>query len=860
MSIQTIADIRAAFLQFFADHGHHVVPSSSLVPGDDPTLLFTNAGMVQFKEVFLGKSQRSYQRAVSSQRVVRAGGKHNDLDNVGYTARHHTFFEMLGNFSFGDYFKEAAIRFAWQFLTEVLAIPADKLSVTVFHQDQQAYDIWLNQIGVPAQRIYRLDEKDNFWAMGDTGPCGPCTEIFYDHGPRVAGGPPGSAEADGDRFIEVWNIVFMQYERFADGRLVDLPKPSVDTGMGLERIAAVMQGVHNNYDIDLFKAVIAAIAQILQVSDLQQQSLRVIADHIRSCAFLLADGVLPSNEGRGYVLRRIIRRAVRHGRKLGATEPFFHLCVPALVAQMGQAYPELATQAAQVQSALLREEVRFLETLDQGLKLLEKALQSLAPGQALSGQIAFTLYDTYGFPLDLTQDLLREKNLQLDQAGFDEAMTVQRARSKEQTQFSSDGYARLDINQATEFLGYQQNESAAHVLLLTDTQVVLDQTPFYAESGGQVGDRGQLRNAQGEVVFVVEDTTKDGDVVVHHGHRLAPLAVNDAVQATIDIDNRTRIKANHSATHLLHAALRCLLGTHVQQKGSQVTAERLRFDFSHDAPIQAEQLQAIEQLVNQQIRHNISVSTQLMNLEQAKAAGAMALFGEKYQEQVRVLTMGSEAFSVELCGGTHVNRTGDIGFFKIVQETGIASGVRRIEAVTGQEALALVQQHDQWLQSVVQQLKVKPEQLLEKTQQLQVQIKSLEKQLASAQQSALSQQRDQWLEQTIDVNGVKLLSVLVPGEVDVKQLRMLLDQSLQKLGQAVVLLASQNEGKINLAAAVADALIPQYHAGELVGYVAQQLGGKGGGKAQMAMGGGQNIEQLPAALASVADWIKQRSI
>ncbi len=860
---KTIAEIRAAFLKFFADQGHQVVSSSSLVPGDDPTLLFTNAGMVQFKDVFLGKSSRSYQRAVSSQRVVRAGGKHNDLDNVGYTARHHTFFEMLGNFSFGAYFKEDAIRFAWRFLTEVLAIPQDKLSVTVFRTDQQAYDIWQQQIGVPADRIYKLDEKDNFWAMGDTGPCGPCTEIFYDHGQGVAGGPPGSVDADGDRFIEVWNIVFMQYERFANGRLVDLPKPSVDTGMGLERIAAVMQGVHNNYDIDLFKALIGAIAQILNISNLQQQSLRVIADHIRSCSFLLVDGVMPSNEGRGYVLRRIIRRAVRHGRKLGATEPFFYLCVPALVEQMGEAYPELRARAEQVQAALLREELRFLETLDQGLKLLEKTVQNLKPSEALSGQLAFTLYDTYGFPLDLTLDLLREKNIPLDQAGFDHAMAAQRLRSKEQGQFSSEDYVRLDINQATEFLGYDRSEVSAQVLLLTDTQVVLNQTPFYAESGGQIGDRGQLCNAQGESVFVVEDTIKNGDVVIHQGKLIGPLAVNDPVQAMIDVSNRTRIQANHSATHLLHAALRGLLGLHVQQKGSLVTADRLRFDFSHDAPIALEQLTAIESLVNQQIRHNTHVATEQMNIEQAKAAGAMALFGEKYHEQVRVLTMGSNAFSVELCGGTHVSHTGDIGYFKILQETGIASGVRRIEAATGQDAIDVTQQQTQLLNQLVQQLKVKPEQLLDKSQQLLLQIKNLEKQLASAQQLALSQQRDQWLEQTIEINGIKLLAVLVPGAVDIKQLRILLDQSVQKLGLAIVLLASEQEGKINLVAAVADALIPQYHAGELVSYVAQQLGGKGGGKAQMAMGGGQlgqeqNIESLVAALASVTNWVKQR--
>jgi alanyl-tRNA synthetase len=857
----TLAEIRTAFLKFFAEHGHQVVPSSSLVPGDDPTLLFTNAGMVQFKDVFLGKSSRSYQRAVSSQRVVRAGGKHNDLDNVGYTARHHTFFEMLGNFSFGDYFKAEAIRFAWQFLTQVLAIPTEKLSVTVFHQDQQAYDIWRQQIGVPAERIYRLDEKDNFWAMGDTGPCGPCTEIFYDHGPSVAGGPPGSAEADGDRFIEVWNIVFMQYERFADGRLIDLPKPSVDTGMGLERIAAVMQGVHNNYQIDVFQALIVAIAGILNVADLEQQSLRVIADHIRSCSFLLMDGVMPSNEGRGYVLRRIIRRAVRHGRQLGATEPFFHRCVPVLVAQMGDAYPELHERAKQIKSVLLREEQRFLETLDQGLKLLEKTLLPLKPGQALAGEVAFTLYDTYGFPLDLTLDLLREKNIALDQAGFDQAMAAQRLRSQEQGQFSSENYARLEISRATEFLGYAHHQVDAQVLLVNDTQVVLNQTPFYAESGGQIGDCGCLRNTQGQTVFAVEDTIKNGDVVIHQGKLLGPLAVNDTVLASIDTSKRLSIQANHSATHLLHAALRALLGSHVQQKGSLVTAERLRFDFSHDLPIHAEQLHAIENLVNQQIRLNTAVGTQLMSLEQAKAAGAMALFGEKYQEQVRVLTMGHDAFSVELCGGTHVGRTGDIGLFKILQETGIASGVRRIEAATGQQAVELTQQHSQLLDQLVQQFKVKPDQLLDKSQQVLLQIKTLEKQLAAAQQSALNQQRDQWLEQVNDVNGIKLLAIRVPGAVDVKQLRILLDQSLQKLGTAIVLLAAEQDGKINLVAAVADALIPQYHAGELVSYVAQQLGGKGGGKAQMAMGGVQLTAgqlSLNEALASVTDWVKQR--
>lgn len=870
---KTLAEIRSAFLNFFAEQGHQVVPSSSLVPGDDPTLLFTNAGMVQFKDVFLGKSTLSYARAVSSQRVVRAGGKHNDLDNVGYTARHHTFFEMLGNFSFGDYFKVEAIRFAWQFLTQVLAIPTEKLSVTVFHQDQQAYDIWQHEIGLPAERIYRLDEKDNFWAMGDTGPCGPCTEIFYDHGPAVAGGPPGSAEADGDRFIEVWNIVFMQYERFADGRLIDLPKPSVDTGMGLERITAVMQSVHNNYHIDVFQALICAIANILKVTDLQQKSLRVIADHIRSCAFLLMDGVMPSNEGRGYVLRRIIRRAVRHGCKLGAIEPFFYLCLPVLVEQMGDAYPELRERAEQIKTALLREELRFLETLDQGLKLLEKTLLPLKPGQALAGEVAFTLYDTYGFPLDLTLDLLREKNITLDQTGFDQAMAVQRSRSKEQGQFSSEGYARIEVDQATEFLGYQQHQVDAQVLLVNDTQVVLNQTPFYAESGGQVGDCGELRNAQGQIVFAVQDTTKNGDVVVHHGKLLAPVALNETVRASIDVSRRVSIQANHSATHLLHAALRELLGTHVQQKGSLVTAARLRFDFSHDQPIDVEQLNAIENLVNQQIRYNTQVGTQLMNVVQAKAAGAMALFGEKYQEQVRVLSMGQGAFavdasqlkpfSIELCGGTHVERTGDIGVFKILQETGIASGVRRIEAVCGQQAIEFMQQQTLILDKLAQHFKVKPEQLLDKSQQLFVQMKTLEKQLAVAQQALLGQQRDQWLQQVTHVNGVALLAVRVADAVDVKQLRILLDQSLQKLGAAIVLLAAEQEGKINMVAAVADGLIPQYHAGELVSYVAQQLGGKGGGKAQTAMGGVQITQgqiSLSAALASVTDWVKQRTL
>ncbi len=869
-----LAAIRSAFINFFADKEHKHVPSSALVPANDPTLLFTNAGMVQFKEYFLGQEKPPYPSAVTSQKVVRAGGKHNDLDNVGYTARHHTFFEMLGNFSFGDYFKEAAIAYAWEFITEVLSIPREKLWVTVYTTDDEAFDIWHQQIGLPKERIIRLGEADNFWSMGDTGPCGPCTEIFYDHGPEVPGGLPGSPEEDGDRYIEIWNIVFMQYERHANGDMEPLPKPSVDTGMGLERIAAVMQGVHSNYEIDLFQSLISQIADLFPgIEDLQAKSLRVIADHIRACAFLIVDGVLPSNEGRGYVLRRIIRRAVRHGQKLGADKPFFHFCVQPLVAQMGEAYSDLAVASKQVETVLLREETRFLETLEQGLKILLKEMEPISSQegqQELSGLVAFTLYDTYGFPLDLTNDIAREHGVVVDQIGFEKAMAEQKARSKAHSGFSSDEfYRRIDVETPTEFCGYDDLNKESELLLLLDEQgrsveqlnagqagsLVLSLTPFYAESGGQIGDVGRVSTREGTALFEVTGTRKQGKVFVHEGTVLqGPFSVGQQVSAAVDPNNRSDIKANHSATHLLHAALRQELGIHVQQKGSLVTSERLRFDFSHDAPLTSDQLNTIERLVNQQICANTAVQVESMAMEAALDKGAMALFGEKYEDEVRVLSMGTNNFSIELCGGTHVSRTGEIGCFQIVSEASIASGVRRIEAITGLKSVTELQQSRAVLQEAQSLLKAKSEQLIAKISDLMDQVKQQERALEKLKVSQVSSGANDLTSQAVRIEDRALLVVRVADELDAKQLRTVVDQLKQKLGRSIVVLASvQGPEKIQMVAAVEKTLIPQFKAGDIIGHLARELGGKGGGKPELAMAGGKNVAGLSSALQSLQE-------
>ena len=865
-------DIRRQFLDFFAAQGHQIVPSSSLVPHGDPTLLFTNAGMVQFKDVFLGLEQRPYRRAASAQRCVRAGGKHNDLDNVGYTARHHTFFEMLGNFSFGDYFKRDAIRFAWTFLTEVLRLPAERLWVTVHPQDDEAAEIWLGEIGVPKARFRRIPGDDNFWSMGDVGPCGPCTEIFYDHGPEVAGGPPGSPDADGDRYIEIWNLVFMQYERLADGSLRPLPRPSVDTGMGLERLAAVLQGVHDNYDTDIFRGLIDAAARVIGTQDLASRSLRVIADHIRSSAFLIADGVLPSNEGRGYVLRRIIRRAARHGARLGATEPFFHRLVAPLVDAMGDAYPELAAAQAAVETALREEEERFAQTLSHGLAILERDMQRLG-GQRIPGETIFKLYDTYGFPVDLTADIARERGLELDLDGFEQAMAQQRERARAASQFHADEDLRLGevLDAATlaahRFTGYEREQDRARVVaLLKDGEpverieagqaasVVLDHTPFYAESGGQVGDSGVLEGPAG--TFAVTDTRKEGAVHVHLGALASgALAVGDEVTARVDTARRTRIRANHSATHLLHAALRQVLGPHVTQKGSLVDAERLRFDFSHGKPVSADELARIESLVNAQIRANAAAEASEMALADAQAAGAMALFGEKYGERVRVLRLGD--FSVELCGGTHVARTGDIGLFKIVSESAVAAGVRRIEAVAGEGAIDWLRQADERLRRLAATLQAGEADLLDKLEHVLARQREQEKELERLRARLASQAGDSLLDQAVEVAGAKVLAAQLDIG-DAKALREQADRLRDKLGSAVLVLAGVDGDKVSLVAAVSADLTARVKAGELVNAVAQQVGGKGGGRPDMAMAGGTEPQALPAALAGVADWVRER--
>ncbi|WP_096087148.1 alanine--tRNA ligase [Agaribacterium haliotis] len=860
------AEIRQAFLDYFQSQGHQVVASSSLVPGNDPTLLFTNAGMVQFKDVFLGSDKRNYSRAASSQRCVRAGGKHNDLENVGYTARHHTFFEMLGNFSFGDYFKRDAIRFAWEFLTKTLGLPEERLWVTVHISDDEAADIWLKEMGVSAERFSRLDE-DNFWQMGDTGPCGPSSEIFYDHGADVPGGPPGSENDDLDRYIEIWNLVFMQYERQSSGELIALPKPSVDTGMGLERIAAVMQGVHSNYEIDLFQALLKSAASIVGCHDLEEKSLRVIADHIRSCSFLVCDGVLPSNEGRGYVLRRIIRRAIRHGNKLGQKELFFHKLVGELVVQMGEAYPELKAAQAQIEKVLKAEEEQFAKTLDKGMAVLESKLKDV-DGDVIPGDVVFTLYDTYGFPVDLTNDIARERKLSLDMPAYEQLMAEQKQKSKEAGAFKVDYTENLQLDGDTEFSGYRQLEADSLVGALIkgsdkvetlsagdEAVVVLQQTPFYAESGGQVGDSGWL-SSDGGARFEVLDCQKSGSNHLHIGRLLeGELAVGDTVHALVEPEVRASTARNHSATHLLHAALRDVLGEHVTQKGSLNDSERLRFDFSHFEALSAAELEQISDIVNDQIRTNTAVETELCDMDRAKQKGAMALFGEKYGDEVRVLSMGKDNFSVELCGGTHVLRTGDIGYFHIVAESGIAAGVRRIEAVTGEQALAQVKSLQHNSQAIAAKLKASPDKIIAKLDGLLTQNKALEKELAQLKAKLASASADQWLSEATEIKGVKLLVKTLEG-ADNKALRDTVDKLKDKLGCSAVLLAGVNDGKIALVAGVSKDATGKIKAGDLVKHVAAQVGGKGGGRPDMAQGGGSDVDALPTAMAGVAAWFE----
>ncbi|MEK9351337.1 alanine--tRNA ligase [Escherichia coli] len=872
---KSTAEIRQAFLDFFHSKGHQVVASSSLVPHNDPTLLFTNAGMNQFKDVFLGLDKRNYSRATTSQRCVRAGGKHNDLENVGYTARHHTFFEMLGNFSFGDYFKHDAIQFAWELLTSEkwFALPKERLWVTVYENDDEAYEIWEKEVGIPRERIIRIGDNkgapyasDNFWQMGDTGPCGPCTEIFYDHGDHIWGGPPGSPEEDGDRYIEIWNIVFMQFNRQADGTMEPLPKPSVDTGMGLERIAAVLQHVNSNYDIDLFRTLIQAVAKVTGATDLSNKSLRVIADHIRSCAFLIADGVMPSNENRGYVLRRIIRRAVRHGNMLGAKETFFYKLVGPLIDVMGSAGEDLKRQQAQVEQVLKTEEEQFARTLERGLALLDEELAKLS-GDTLDGETAFRLYDTYGFPVDLTADVCRERNIKVDEAGFEAAMEEQRRRAREASGFGADYNAMIRVDSASEFKGYDHLELNGKVTALfvdgkavdainagQEAVVVLDQTPFYAESGGQVGDKGELKGAN--FSFAVEDTQKYGQAIGHIGKLAAgSLKVGDAVQADVDEARRARIRLNHSATHLMHAALRQVLGTHVSQKGSLVNDKVLRFDFSHNEAMKPEEIRAVEDLVNTQIRRNLPIETNIMDLEAAKAKGAMALFGEKYDERVRVLSMGD--FSTELCGGTHASRTGDIGLFRIISESGTAAGVRRIEAVTGEGAIATVHADSDRLSEVAHLLKGDSNNLADKVRSVLERTRQLEKELQQLKEQAAAQESANLSSKAIDVNGVKLLVSELSG-VEPKMLRTMVDDLKNQLGSTIIVLATVVEGKVSLIAGVSKDVTDRVKAGELIGMVAQQVGGKGGGRPDMAQAGGTDAAALPAALASVKGWVSAK--
>ena len=869
------SEIRQKFLDYFASKGHTVVPSSSLVPHEDPTLLFTNAGMNQFKDVFLGFDKRPYTRAASSQKCVRAGGKHNDLENVGYTARHHTFFEMLGNFSFGDYFKRDAIKYAWELLTVVFKIPREKLMVTVYAEDDEAYDIWTKEIGVPAGRVIRIGDNkgaryasDNFWMMGDTGPCGPCTEIFYDHGEHIPGGPPGSAGEDGDRFIEIWNNVFMQFNRDEHGVMHPLPKPSVDTGMGLERVSAVLQGVHANYEIDLFQALIRAAARETNQSNIDQPSLRVLADHIRACSFLIADGVIPGNEGRGYVLRRIIRRAIRHGYKLGARDAFFFKMVPDLVEQMGSAYPELTVEQVRVKGILKLEEERFFATIEHGMAILEADLSEMATAgsKVLNGETAFKLHDTYGFPLDLTQDVCREHGVTVDVAAFDRAMAHQKDQARAAGKFKM--AANLEYEgPATVFRGYDTLEHKGNILALYKEGVpvntlsegeigvvVLDDTPFYAESGGQVGDRGELRSVQG--IFAVEDTQKiQATVFGHHGTvTTGKLTVGDGVIARVDAAARYRTMRNHSATHLMHKALREVLGAHVQQKGSQVDQDKTRFDFAHTQPVSDAEILKVESVVNAEILANAECRARVMSIEDAQKTGAMMLFGEKYGDEVRVLDIGS---SRELCGGTHVNRTGDVGLFKIVAESGVAAGVRRVEAVTGEGALALVQQQEMQLRQVADAVKAQPQEAMARVTQILENVRNLEKELARLKSKLAGAQGDDLVNQAVEINGIRVLAALLEG-ADVQVLRETLDKVKDKLKSAAIVLAAVDDGKINLIAGVTPGLIAKIKAGELVNMVAQQVGGKGGGRPDMAMAGGTQPEHLAAALASVSNWVKTK--
>lgn len=844
--------LRQKFLDFFRDKGHSIVPSSPLIPHNDATLLFTNAGMVQFKDVFLGLDKRPYTRATTSQRCVRAGGKHNDLENVGYTARHHTFFEMLGNFSFGDYFKREAIQYAWEFLTQVLGLPPEKLWITVFKDDDEAADIWLKEIGINPTRFSRCGEADNFWSMGDTGPCGPCSEIFYDHGPNIAGGPPGSPDADGDRYVEIWNLVFMQYDRSPDGQLTKLPHPSVDTGMGLERLASVMQGVHNNYDTDLFQNLIHAIAELAKMKDRSHTSLKVIADHIRSSAFLITDGIIPSNEGRGYVLRRIIRRAIRHGHQLGLNEPFFYRLVKPLADQMQSAYPELANEQAHIEATLLQEEEQFAKTLDQGLKILEQDIATLS-NKTIPGATLFRLYDTFGFPIDLTADIARERGLEIDLAGFEQEMDKQRQQSQSASTFSSSLLYAVPPDAKTEFTGYEDLEhpasvvtaifagnQPAHSLEIGQTgTVILDRSPFYAESGGQIGDKGMLYWQNGE--FEVEDTRQIGQAYLHYGRlRTGSLQLNAIVHAQVDAGRRAATRLNHSATHLLHAALRQILGTHVTQKGSLVEPERLRFDFTHSKPLTPDQITIIERLVNQTIRDNLPVNTEIMSIEEALKSSALALFGEKYGDEVRVLKMGN--FSTELCGGTHVNRTGDIGVFKITSESGVAAGIRRIEGVTGETALL-------WLENQIQTAQEKSAQLAEQTTQL-------EKQLEQYKMKAASSDSNQLAAQAVDIKGISVLITTLPN-TEIKILRHLLDGLKQKLPSAIIVLASISDGRAQLVTGVTPDCVTRVSAVNIAQHIAEQIGGKGGGRPDMAQAGGTNPDALPAALKTTFEWIQK---
>ncbi|WP_298636116.1 alanine--tRNA ligase [uncultured Umboniibacter sp.] len=862
------ADIRQAFLDYFAAKSHQVVPSSSLIPGNDPTLLFTNAGMVPFKDVFLGDEQRGYNRATSSQRCVRAGGKHNDLENVGYTARHHTFFEMLGNFSFGDYFKQDAIRFAWDFLTKELGLPEEKLWVTVHVSDDEAADIWFNEIGIDKSRFSRLDE-DNFWQMGDTGPCGPSSEIFYDHGEDVPGGPPGSENDDLDRYIEIWNLVFMQYERQASGELVELPNPSIDTGMGLERIAAVMQGVHNNYDIDIFQGLLKAAAKATGGVDLENKSLRVIADHIRSCSFLICDGVMPSNEGRGYVLRRIIRRAVRHGYQLGQSKPFFYTLIDALAEQMGNAYPELVEQHDKIAAALKAEEEQFARTLEKGLSVLDAALAKL-DGTVIPGEVIFQLYDTYGFPTDLTNDLARERGLTLDLEGYEQAMNAQRERARAAGSFKVDYTDAIKLDSETEFCGYDALASTTKVVAVLSAGeqveslsigdegiVVLDVTPFYGESGGQVGDTGVLFSDTAELV-VNNTTLASGNQLHHITVKTGSVKVGDELTAEVDSINRRATALNHSATHLLHATLRAELGDHVMQKGSMVNPDRLRFDFSHNEALSSEILRKVEAIVNQHIRANTLVRSQTMSMDEAKAEGAMALFGEKYGDEVRVLSMGVDSFSVELCGGTHVDRTGDIALFKIVNEQGVASGIRRIEAVTGKAAYDIVASQEALLAQLAEQLKSQPANLADKLDQVLQGAKRAEKELSAAKAKLAAASSGDLVNRAVEVGGIKVLAIHLEG-TPADALRDLSDKLKDKLGSGVLLLAANDGDKIALIAGVTKDLTGQLKAGDLMRFVAPQLDGKGGGRPDMAQGGGTGLAKLPQVLAAVPNWVEEQT-